>query len=354
MDKPITEEPLLDEELQSLVEKAENIYWDNFNGDVWLGRCIFLSFYCSINTCDFCFRSVADKRVQDPKKAVRSLGSILTEAILIKAFDWRIEFLTGGYNIMPAEDILKYVKLVREILDDKIWLNLGTMPKSQLESLQDDVGGIVASLETLEPALHKKTCPDKPIEPYIKMLDNCKELGFKRSITLVIGLGEDRTHWKYVEKFLTDNPMERITVYALRPVLKTPYMKGPTPQEMAWWIAMIRTHFPKIEIIAGTAEYRMLEISLMLRAGANAITKLPATKMFNTERVDIFEEQVKKAKRRWVSRLRCEDTLKAYDWELLIGKLSLTDEEKEEVRKVLFRYLNMMNKKRLINVKRQR
>ncbi len=345
MDDPITEEPVLDPELKDLVAKAEEVYWSNFNGDAWLGRCIFLSFYCSINTCDFCFRSVADKKHQDPRKAMRSLGSILTEAILIKAFNWRIEFLTGGYNIMPPDEIPYYVNLVREVLGEKIWLNLGTMTYSQLVSLKDDVGGLVASLETLEPALHKKTCPDKPIEPYLRMLDNASELGFKRSITIIIGLGEDKSHWSYLKKFLDDYPLDRITLYALRPVFGTPYKHGPSPQDFAWWIAMIRIHYPELEIIAGTAEYRIKEISLLLRAGANAITKLPATKIFNTDKALLVEEEVKKAGRNWVSVLRDDDVLNRLDWNSIINGLSLSNDDKERVRTTLFNYLENMAKR---------
>ncbi len=345
MDKPITEEPIIPDKLKPLIEEAEKTYWENFNGEAWLGRCIFLSFYCSIGTCDFCFRSVADNKKVDPIKARRSLGSVLTEALLIKAFDWRIEFLTGGYGIYPPDELERYAMLVSKILGEKIWLNLGVMSPKQLSGLKEYVEGVVASLETLEPTLHKKTCPDKPIEPYNKMLDFAETEGFKRSITLVIGLGEDENHWKYVEEYIKKRPLDRITVYALRPVKGTPYEKGPTPQYLAWWIAKLRTTFPKIEIIAGTAEYRIPEISLLLRAGANAITKLPATKIFNTEKALQVEEEVKKARRKWISKLSSEDPNNACNWEEKINDLPITDEEKESVKNTLNRYLKMMSSK---------
>jgi len=344
MDEPLTSTPVLSGELKALVDKAEKTYWDHFNGDAWIGRCIFLSFYCSINTCDFCFRSVADKNKQDPEKSMRSFGSILTEALLIKAFHWRIEFLTGGYGIAPPDVIARYVVLVKKVLGEKIWLNLGVMPPSQLSSLKDSVGGVVASLETLEPVLHQKVCPDKPIAPYLRMLDHAQSLGMKRSITLVIGLGETRDHWHYLEEFLSSYPLDRITLYALRPVKGTPYVHGPSPEEVAWWIAMIRTHFPRLEIIAGTAEYRIPEISLLLRAGANALTKLPVTKMFNTEQSRLVEEEVRKAGRRLTSVLSHPDPLRAAPWDEMIDGLDLSVEEAGKLRETLHRYLRMMSR----------
>jgi len=42
-------------EIQPLIDKADKIYWKNFNGDTWFGRCIFLSWYCDRGTCTFCF-----------------------------------------------------------------------------------------------------------------------------------------------------------------------------------------------------------------------------------------------------------------------------------------------------------
>lgn len=343
MDEPLTQAPIItDPELQTLIDQAESTYKEHFNGDVWLGRCIFLSFYCSVNTCDFCFRSVSHKSKHDPEKAMRSLGSILSEALLIKAFDWRIEFLTGGYGIADFTQVQRYVKLVKAILDEPIWLNLGVLPGGQLKELCGDVGGIVASLETLEPSLHKKTCPDKPIEPYVRMLNYAKEYGMKRSITLVIGLGETRDDWTYVEEFMTEHSLERITIYALRPVQGTPYEHGPTSQEVAWWIAKVRTTFPTVEIIAGTAEYRIPEVPLFLKAGANAITKLPVTKMFNKQAARELEDAIAGTGRTWVSKISHEDPELAIDFDKIIASLDLSDDEREELKTVLERYLKKM------------
>lgn len=46
MDKPIQETPAPDTKLQSLIDHANAVYRENFDGSVWFGRCIFISWYC--------------------------------------------------------------------------------------------------------------------------------------------------------------------------------------------------------------------------------------------------------------------------------------------------------------------
>lgn len=343
MDKPITKTPKLSKETNELVKKADKIYLDNFDSNVWFGRCIFLSWYCERGTCTFCFRSTTKHHIKNAIDAKRSLASVLAEALIIKACEWRIEFLTGGYGIYPLHEIVRFCKLVSEILEEKIWINLGTLDEEQLSLLKPYVEGVVSSIETCEPKLHDKVCPDKSIEPYISMMKVCKKLGFKQSMTIVIGLGEKREDYKYLYDILSDNKLERITVYALRPVVGTLFTHGPSSEELCFWIASIRRDFSKIEIIAGTAVYRIPEIKLLLKAGANAITKLPATNIFNTSKGKLVEKEVLKAKRKFISKFVWKE-ISNYDFDYRIDKLDLSSEEKKEVKKCVSLYLKKFNK----------
>jgi biotin synthase-like enzyme len=313
------------------------------NNKVWFGRCIFLSWYCERGTCDFCFRSVAKHKIKQASDAKRSLGSVLAEALIIKACDWRIEFLTGGYGIYPFSEIVRFCKLVSEILEEKIWINLGTINNEQMDLLKPYVEGIVASTETCEPKLHNKVCPDKPLEPYYEMLEAVKKKGFKTSMTLVIGLGEKKSDYSYVKDVLTKYNLDRITVYALRPVNGTPYKEGPTGDDMSFWISSVRKDFPLIEIIAGTAIYRIDEIPLLLKSGANAITKLPATNIFNTSNGKKVEELIKDSGHEFISRFVWKEICD-YDFDSKIDKLDLTDDEKTQVRKCISLYLKKFEK----------
>ena len=37
--------------------KAKEVFLENFKPVAWYGRCIFLSWYCDVGTCKFCYRS---------------------------------------------------------------------------------------------------------------------------------------------------------------------------------------------------------------------------------------------------------------------------------------------------------
>ena len=333
-----------DKEFYEVFKKAEQTYKENFNGEAWFGRCIFLSWYCDRGTCDFCFRSVQKHKIKFAESARRSVASVVSEAALIKGMGWHLEFLTGGYGIYPFPEIVRMAKICSQIIGRKIWVNLGSLEESSLIELKPYVEGIVSSLETLEPVLHKKVCPDKPIEPYLEMVNVAKKHGFKQSFTLVIGLNEKREDFSYVKDLIEKYQFDRITIYALRPVAGTPYTHGPAPEEVIWWIAKVRENFPKIEIIAGTAIYRIDEISLILRAGANAFTKLPATKLFNTSYADDIYSQVNLAERNLTSRFSEKDIASSVDWRKMIWDTDLSEEEKEESYKTLQRYLTMMHK----------
>lgn len=343
MDEVITQTPVPVGEDAKLIDEANKVYFENFDGTAWFGRCIFLSFYCDLGTCTFCFRSTQKHTIKHPDKARRSLKGVIAEALMIQGFGWRIEFLTGGYGIANDAELIRYTKLVSQALNEPLWLNLGEMGTTLLDGLKPYVGGIVSSIETVEPKLHKIVCPDKPIEPYEIMIEKAQKMGYKQGMTVVIGLGETRDHFPYLEEFIEKHGFDRITIYALRPVAGTPFEHGPTPIDVAWWIAKVRVRFPKIEIIAGSAKYRIPEISLFLKAGANAITKLPASNIFNTEHGRAVEEEVKKAGRTFVSKFTHENVYEIADWDAMIQRLDLTEEEKKEVREVLFSYLGQMD-----------
>lgn len=345
MDEPITSTPIPTGELAALIDQAKAIYKDKFKDLAWFGRCIFLSWYCEKGTCTFCFRSVTKETIKDPSKARRSLASVVAEAMLIKGMGWRIEFLTGGYGILDDEEVKRLVKLVSVVLEEPIWINLGEMGISMLEDFKPHVQGIYSSIETLEPELHKKVCPDKPIEPYVEMMKNMSELGFKNAITIIIGLGESKDHFSLLENFIKENNVGRITIYALRPVRGTPFEHGPSPVDVAWWVAKTRIAYPDLEIIVGSARYRIPEISLFLDAGANAITKLPATNMFNSKDALRVEEEFKKAGRNFTGTFTSKDVYSQADWQGMINKLDVTNEEREAIRKTLFMYLDSMAKK---------
>lgn len=324
----------LSEKTIELLEKAEKIYWENFDGKTWYGRCIFLSWYCSNATCSFCFRSTDKHKHMHAEDSRRSLASVLLEALFCKIFNWRIEFLTGGYDIIPYDELVEVMKTVSDVYGEKIWLNLGVLNDERLEKCRPYVKGICASMETLNPNLHEKVCPKKPIKPYDEMFSKLK--GFKKSAAIIVGLGEQLEDIQYLFDFVEKHELDRITVYALKPVAGTPFTEGPEPDDNLSWIASLRIRFPKLEIIAGTNLRRAEEVGYLMKAGANAITKFPATKQFGTRKAKFVEELIKAEKRDFVSNL---SVLPNIDWDGEIDKLPIKNELKEEMKKKLVLYL---------------
>ena len=164
-----------------LIKQAQKVYKENFPNTTWYGRCIFLSWYCDLGTCKFCFRSTTKHKIKHIDSAKRSMASMLVEALLCKKLNWRIEFLTGGYRAYSFEQLLEICKNVYKVYEEKIWVNMGVMKHEEFEQLRPYVKGVVASLETVNEELHKEICPDKHLQPYIDMLNELKD--FKKSVT---------------------------------------------------------------------------------------------------------------------------------------------------------------------------
>lgn len=324
-----------------LLEKANKIYLENFKPVTWFGRCIFLSWYCERGTCTFCFRSTVKHKIRHASGAKRTMSSILCDAIIGKNLNWRLEFLTGGYGIYSFEEILNIAKYVSKVFGYKLWVNLGVLTEEEMEKLKPYMEGVCASIETVEPELHKKVCPDKSIEPYSEMLKTADKLGLKKSITIVIGLGEKKEDIDLLFDFIEEHKLDRITFYALKPVKGTPFIKSPDIDYYAWWIANTRIRFPKLEIIAGLTPKNADFAEKILKAGANAITKFPVVKQFNSKNAKLIEQIVKKSGREFLSNLT---KLPDIDWDKEVEKLNLEKNLEKKTKDKLKEYISDMKK----------
>lgn len=329
-----------DDDFEVLIKEANRVFMENFHPETWFGRCIFISWYCDIGTCNFCFRSTIKHKIRHASSAKRSLPSILTDAILGKNLGWRIEFLTGGYRIFSFEEQLDICKKVSEVYGHRIWINLGTLGRDELQQMIPYVEGVCASIETIDPLLHRKVCPDKPIEPYSEMLKDAKEMGFKTSMTIIIGLGEKKKEFELLADFIEEHNIDRITFYALKPVQGTRYTESPEPEEYAWWIAKTRIRFPKLEIMAGMTPRRAEDYAgLLLRAGANALTKFPAVRKFGSSQAKEIERQVVEAGRKFLGSLT---KLPDIDWAAEVDRLPFEEELKAKISQKIGEYTAKM------------
>ena len=165
---------------------------------------------------------------------------------------------------------------------------------NDLEGYGDEIAGITGAVEVANPELHNKICPSKSLEDIIGMLELAGELGFKKSITIILGLGETPEDTRYMWDLIDDVGIDRVTFYSLNPHKDTIYENSPQPASLyyAGVVAATRIRFPSLEIITGTWLDNLANIGPLILAGANGLTKFPLFKMFGTRYGKRVEEEV--------------------------------------------------------------
>ncbi len=332
----------MDPQIATLVNKADTIYQNNFPSVVCFERAVFFSWGCTIGDCTFCYMSTqpADK---PPRETRRTAESILAEFLVAKHLRWDIGFFTGGVGVLKPDELEFLLKAAVEITGEKIWLSVGPVPKILLEKYLPYIKGVVGSTETINPILHKKVCPSKPLAPYEKMFLAAKELGLQRAMTFIVGLGETRDDFVLLKNFIEKYEIGKIHVYGLIPQKGTIHENDsiPTAEEQAWWIAQLRIAFPKLDIQCGIWEDRIGRVSLLLQAGANSVSKFKAIKLFGTDIAKGIEQEAATAGREFIGSLT---KLPEIDWDGAVDCLSLSSELKEKIRLKLHSYLAEMKK----------
>ena len=323
-----------------LIDKAQQIYSENFPPTTLFERAIFFSWGCTIGDCTFCYMSTqpADK---PPKETKRSAESILAEFIIAKNLGWEIGFFTGGIGVLKPDELEFLLKAAVEITGEKIWLSVGAVPKPLLLRYLPYIKGVVGSTETTNPELHKKVCPSKPLEPYERMFEVAGELNLQLAMTFIVGMGETKDDFALLENFIKKYDISKIHIYGLIPQKGTMFEHSlpPRAEEQAWWIAQLRIAFPQLDIQCGIWEDRAEYLPLLLRAGANSISKLQAIKLFGGAQAHEIEAQVVKAGRHFLGTLT---RLPDIDWMKEAGQLSFDNELKEKIKSKLREYVNRM------------
>ena len=263
-------------------------------------RAIFISWYCSLGDCTYCYMSTQKNLIQDPDKAKRSTASILAEAYICKRLGWKVGNLAAGYGSYTHESIQDLVKKIFEITEEKIWLNIGVLPEKTIAALQPYLEGIYGAVETTNEQVHKKVAPNKPVKPIENMFKTCEKYNLKKAMTFIVGMGETIEDFEGLEYFIKNNNINKIVFYALNPIKGTMFEKstGPGIDYYIDWIRKTRNEFSNINIVAGPWVNRIESLSEMLNAGATAITKFPAIKLFNTIHAKNIEDEIKKAFRK--------------------------------------------------------
>ena len=127
------------------------------------------------------------------------------------------------------------------------------------------------------------------------MLDKAGDLGFKKAITIILGLGETFEDVEYLKDYIREHKIDRVIFYSLNPHPETEYVNSSQPASLyyAKVVSTIRLEFPDLEIISGTWTDNLANIGILILSGANGITKFPLFKMFGTKYGKRVEEEVK-------------------------------------------------------------
>lgn len=328
--------------MDDVMARANHVYNQNFPKETCFERAIFFSWGCTIGDCGFCYMSTQPEW-KKPTETKRSNASILAEFMLAKNLGWDIGFFTGGIGVLLPDEMEFLLKAACEITREKIWLSVGPVAKPLLQRYMPYIKGVVGSTETINPELHKKVCPSKPLAPYERMFEAAKELGLQRAMTFIVGMGEVHSDLELLKDFIRKYEIDKIHIYGLIPQKGTMFEDAPIPtqEEQAWWISNLRIEFPKLDIQCGVWEDRIERVSYLLDAGANSISKFRATKLFGTSIARDLEHQAELAGRRFKGTL---SELPEIDWDAEVDRLSVDKLLKEQIRVKLHQYLDTMRR----------
>lgn len=307
----------------------------------WFERAIFLSWFCAKPSCKFCFMYTIKDQIRQPKKARRRLESILAEALICKICSWQIGFISAGIASWKTQELKEVIEGLYKITGKKQWLNLGIMNERQINELLPFVEGVTGTVECVNKELRNDIVPDKPLDKIEDMFKIADKYGIKKSITIIIGLGETIDDFPKLVELIDKWKVDRINLYRLIPHDNTPFTKGPSSEYYASWIAMTRHQFPKLQIIAGSWPDKTKEIALLLKSGANAVTKFPAIKLFGTSSAKQIEEGAKTAGREFIG------TLTEYpdvDIDEELNKLDFGVELKQKIKKKYLKYYKKLKR----------
>ena len=287
----------MDSNIFELIKKANDTTLKNHGNLITLERAVFLSWWCDKGDCAFCYMSTQKEKIKDPKKARRNINNIYAEAEMCKRLDWNIEFLSGGYESFSTQEIKEIATTIKDITGNGVWLNTGIT--DELSEYGSEIKGITGAVEVANPEIHQKVCPSKKLEDISNMLDVAGDLGFKKAITIILGLGETLDDVNYIIDYIKDHKIDRVIFYSLNPHKETIYANSSQPASLyyAQVVAQVRLAFPDIEIICGTWIDNLANIGILILSGANGITKFPLFKMFGTKYGKRVEEEVKWAGR---------------------------------------------------------
>ncbi len=299
---------------------------------------MFITWYCSVGDCTFCYMSTQKDKIKDPLMAKRKKESILAEILLCKILDWKIEFISAGYGSYQVPNLVELIRDISATYGEKVWLNIGALKEPLLKQLLPYIKGVSGSIETLAPGIRDKICPSKPLKWFEDMFDLCDKYNVKKAITIIIGVGETEDDYEHLSSFIKKHHIDQVTFYRLKPVKGTEFehTEPMSSDYYAGWISKTKQEFPHLKIIAGSWAEHFDEYTQLIEAGAEAMTKFPAIKKFNSPQAKQIIEAVEKADAEFKSNFTEYPKINA---EEEVNKLPFDDNLKKRILEKLNVYL---------------
>ncbi|NYT13702.1 MAG: radical SAM protein [Candidatus Methanofastidiosa archaeon] len=268
-------------DLLGRLSKAFELTEKNFDS-INIERAIFLSYHCDLRDCKFCYMSTIKT---GPRKGLRSIESIFAETFLVKMANWKVEFLSSGYGVYDTEKIADIVKGIASITGEPVWLNTGILEKEDLSIFGEELKGVTASIETFSEDLFCEICPSKSWDKLMNFLDIADGFGYKKGLTIILGLGEKREDLDNLFEIIKNYKVDRVTFYSLNPHKGTIFEDSVPPCSLYYLdvVSETRLNFPKLEIITGIWSDRINLVGPLLLAGSNGITKFSWQKFYGTK-----------------------------------------------------------------------
>ena len=212
----------MDQELDALIVKANEIYQQNFTNETYFERSIFINWTCSIADCKYCYLSTNPKHKQGVEpKAIRSKESILAEVLLCKKMGWRVGYITGGLRVESVEYLIDLLQKINLILGEKTMMNFGPYARSEIVKLKPYVKGMGSAIESFNEELHNFICPSKPLKSLLLFLNNLKEENLQKLITIILGIGEKKQDLQLVVEKIKEYEINQVQLCFLKPIEKT-------------------------------------------------------------------------------------------------------------------------------------
>jgi len=295
--------------------KAFELTEKNFNS-INIERAIFLSYHCDLRDCKFCYMSTIKS---GPKKGLRSIESLFAEAFLVKMANLKVEFLSSGYGVYDTKKIRDITKGVACITGEPVWLNTGILEKDDLSLFGNELKGITASIETFTEGLFQEMCPSKSWDKLMNFLDTASELGYKKGITIILGIGEKKEDLDNLFGIIKNYKIDRVTFYSLNPHKGTIFENSVPPPSLYYLdvISETRLMFPKLEIVTGIWSDKINLVGPLLLAGSNGITKFSWQKFYGSKLGKSLTSEIQEFEK--ISNRRFDGSMT--DISLLKGKL---------------------------------